>query len=258
MGRRVRSAGTRCRSRRSWGVGACNQLAISCVKGCMSSLARAKHPKMILGAVGAAIAIPLLGITISFVSVSANTQQKLSAQQEANATVVATPTAAAVPASTNSPTEIADPKPAQSPLPDPLAPEPSTSTLPPPEAATASTPAPSAEMSVKETADATPTPTVNTSTSTDARSVQAPRVIKKETRSAQSWTPPVLNPGMVSLRAPQLTSGVKVSVTVACSPSTGCVINGDQLTFSEGTQVTVTYSAKATDTYKAWSKTISN
>ncbi len=234
----------------------------------MSSLARVKHPKMILGAVGAAIAIPLLGITISFVSVSANTQQEsgveqnASAQQEATGGVANVTSPVASPAITNSPAEVVDPKPAQSPLPDPLAPEPSASNSPAPEAVTAPTPVASTEPSVEETLTAAPTPTVKASKSTDAQDVQgvqAPRVVKKETDVARSWTPPtLLNPGTVSLRAPKLTSGVKASVTVACSPSTGCVMSGDQLTFSEGTRVTVTYSAKATDTYKAWSTTIRN
>ncbi len=220
---------------------------------------------MILGAVVTAIAIPLLGITISFVSVSANTQQEsgvqhnTSAQQEATGAVVNVSTPVASPASTNSPTEIADPKSAQSPLPDPLVPEPSTSTLPTPEAVTAPTPAASVEMSVKETPDVTPTPTVKAPTDAqNAQNVQAPRVVKKETDVVGSWTSPMLNPGTVLLRAPQLTSGVRVNVTVACSPSVNCVINGDQLTFSEGTRVTVTYSAKATSTHKAWSTTISS
>ncbi len=242
------------------GVSACNRCGISCVKGCMSSLARAKHPKMILGAVGTAIAIPLLGITISFASVSANTQQNLSAQQEATGAVANVLTPVASPVITNSPAEVVGPKAVLSPLPDPLAPEPSASTLLAPGAVTAPTPVASTEPSVEETLSAPPSPipTVKASASTDARSVQAPRAVKKETDATRSWTPPVLNPGTVSLRAPQLTSGVKVSVTVACSPSVNCVINGDQLTFSEGTQVTVTYSAKATATHRAWSKTISN
>ncbi len=224
----------------------------------MRSLARAKHPKIILGVVGTAITIPLLGITISFTSVSANTQQKSGAEQEANNTVVATPTPAAVPAITNSPADVVEPKAALSPLPDPLAPELSDSSSPAPEPVTAPTPVASVEMSVKETADAAPTPIPTVKASMDAQGVQAPRAVKKETDAARSWTPPVLNPGTVSLSAPQLSSGVKVNVTVACSPSVNCVINGDQLTFSEGTRVTVTYSAKATSTHKAWSTTISN
>ncbi len=210
---------------------------------------RVKHPKIILGAVGAAMAIPLLGITISFAGASANLPQDTSAQQEANKTVVETPTPAAVPVSTDAPIELADPKPAQSPLPDPLAPAPSASISP--------TPVASTEPSVEETPSAARTPTVKASS--DAQGVRAPRVVKKETDVVGSWTPPtLLNPGTVLLRAPQLSSGVKVSVTVACSPSVNCVINGDQLTISDGTRVTVTYTAKATDTHTAWSTTISN
>ncbi len=225
----------------------------------MSSLARAKHPQMILGAVGTAIAIPLLGITISFVSVSANTQQDPSVQQEATETVANVSTPVASPAITNSAAEVVDPKPAQSPLPDPLAPELSDSSSPAPEVVTAPTPVASAEPSVKETADAAPTPIPKVKASTDVQGVQAPRVVKKTTEIARSWTPPtLLNPGTVSLRAPKLSSGQQVTLTVACSPSVNCVMNGDQLTFGEGTQVTVTYSAKASKTHTAWSKTISN
>ncbi len=75
----------------------------------MSSLARTKHPKMILGAVGTAIAIPVLGITISFVSVSANTQQKSGVQQDASAQEEAIGAVANVstpPRHTSSPTEM--------------------------------------------------------------------------------------------------------------------------------------------------------
>ncbi len=162
----------------------------------MSSLARAKHPKVILDMVGTAIAIPVLGITISFVSVSANAQQdpgvqqNTSAQQEATGAVANVSTLVASPASTNSPTEIADPKPTQSLLPDPLVP--SASSSPAPEAVTAPTPVASAEPSVKETPRATPSPisTVKASTPTDAQDVQAPRVVKKTTEIARSWTPP--------------------------------------------------------------------
>jgi hypothetical protein len=60
----------------------------------------------------------------------------------------------------------------------------------------------------------------------------------------------------VSLRAPKITSGQSVTLTVACSPSANCVINGDQLAITEGTHVTVTYRAKATNTHRAWTTTI--
>jgi len=83
-----------------------------------------------------------------------------------------------------------------------------------------------------------------------------PKTVKKTTEVVGGWTPPVVNPGTVSLRAPQLSSGQRVALTVACSPSANCVINGDQLTINEGTHVTVTYRAKATNTYRAWTTTI--
>ena len=44
---------------------------------------RAKHPKIVLGVVGALIAVPVLGITISLVGASANTQQEVSMQENA-------------------------------------------------------------------------------------------------------------------------------------------------------------------------------
>ncbi len=167
----------------------------------MSSLARAKHPKTILGAVDAGIDIPLFGITISFVSVSANTQQNpvvqqnASAQQEVPRAVANVSTPVASPTITNSPAEVDYPKPAQSPLSDPLAPEPSTSTLPAPEAVTAPAPVASVAPSVEETPSAVPTPTprVKASTSKDAQDVQgvqAPRAVKKETDVARSWNSP--------------------------------------------------------------------
>ena len=46
----------------------------------MSPLVRAKHPKIVLGVVGALIAVPVLGITISLVGVNVNTQQDVSMQ----------------------------------------------------------------------------------------------------------------------------------------------------------------------------------
>jgi len=107
----------------------CNQKAISCVKGRMSPLVRAKHPKIVLGVVGAALALPVLGITISLVGASANTQQEVSmqdvsmedmsveesAQNEVSAQHETVPRVAA---------GVVESQPAQSPLPDPLAPEP--------------------------------------------------------------------------------------------------------------------------------------
>ncbi len=225
-------------------LGVATDLLLGASKKVMSSLARVKHPKMILGVVGAAIAVPLLGVTISLVGASANptpdpSVQETSVQQEAEPAVVGSPVVES--------------------LPDPLAPEVTSTadvTVPAPKATAESSP------SAVPTSDGPPTqePTgAPKATKTPEQPVVTePKIVKKMTDVNGSWTPPVSNPGTVSLRAPQLTSDVKVSVTVACSPSVNCVINGDQLTFSDGTEVTVTYRAKATDTHTAWSKTISN
>jgi len=228
----------------------------------MSQLVRAKHPKIILGVVGAALAVPVLGITISLVGASANTQQEVSmqdvsmedmsveesAQNEVSAQHETVPRVAA---------GVVESQPAQSPLPDPLAPEPTR----------AGTPSVSASVSAIETQKQEPTsepkstataPKVEKVTQpvVEEPVVNEPKIVKKTTQVVGGWTAPVLNPGTVSLRAPKITSGQRVTLTVACSPSANCVINGDQLTITEGTQVTVTYSAKATSTHTAWTTII--
>jgi len=226
----------------------------------MKQLVRAKHPKIILGVVGALIAVPVLGITISLVGVNANTQQDVrvqdvsmeeSAQDEVSVQHETVPTVASAAA------VVVESQPAQTPLPDPLAPEPTR----------AGTPSVSASVSVIETQEPTSEPKV---TATPAAPkvekvtqpvvtepvVNEPKIAKKTTEVVGGWTPPVVNPGTVSLRAPKITSGQRVTLTVACSPSANCVINGDQLTMTEGTHVTVTYRAKATSTHRAWATTI--
>jgi hypothetical protein len=86
--------------------------------------------------------------------------------------------------------------------------------------------------------------------------VNEPITVKKTTEVVGGWTAPVVNTGIVSLRAPQLNSDANVTLTVAFSPSANCVINGDQLTINEGTHVTVAYRPKATSTHRAWATTI--
>ncbi len=214
----------------------------------MSSLRTVKHPKLILGAVGAALAIPIVGIVISFVTMNATPQQDVLTQQANASTVVVAPTP-----------EISEPLPTQPPLPDPLGPEPTPSISPTPSPVVVPTPTASAQPSVKKTPKATPAaPTPRATVEADVQAVQAPRNVKKTTGVVGEWNPPSLAPGTVSLRAPQLTSGVKVAVTVACSPSVKCAINGNQLIMVEGARVTVIFRAKGTDTHTAWSKTIRN
>jgi len=225
----------------------------------MSPLVRAKHPKIVLGVVGALIAVPVLGITISLVGVNANTQQDVSiqdvsmeesAQDTASVQHETTPTIASA-------VVVVESQPAQSPLPDPLAPEPTRDNSPSASASVSGseTQEPTSEPKVTATPAAPKIEKVTPPVVTE-QVVNEPKTVKKTTEVVGGWTPPVANPGTVSLRAPQLSSGQRVALTVACSPSANCVINGDQLTINEGTHVTVTYRAKATSTHTAWATTI--
>jgi cytoskeletal protein RodZ len=219
----------------------------------MSQLVRARHPKIILGVVGALIAVPVLGITMSLVGTSANAPQEVSmqdmsmeesAQDTTSVQQETVPTVAAA-------VVVVESQPAQSPLPDPLAPEPTRDSSP--ESEMTAEPKKTAEA---ETATPTPTSKPKGTKTPEPPVMNEPKIVKKTSQVVGGWTPPVVNPGTVSLRAPQLTSGQRVTLTVACSPSANCVINGDQLTITEGTQVTVTYRAKATGTHRAWTTTI--
>ena len=218
----------------------------------MSSLARTKHPKIVLGVVGAAIAVPVLGITISLAGASANAPAQTitqdvsmeeSAQDTASVQHETVPTVASG--------VVVELLPAQSPLPDPLAPEPTRDSAPSVSAIEEPTSEPKATATPAAPKIEKVTPPVVTE-----QVVNEPKTVKKTTQVAGGWTAPVVNPGTVSLRAPQLTSGQNVTLTVACSPSANCVINGDQLTMTEGTHVTVTYRAKATSTHTAWTTII--
>jgi len=224
----------------------------------MSPLVRAKYPKIVLGVVGTALAVPVLGITMSLVGTSANAPQEVSMQDmsmEESAQDTTSVQQETVP--TVASAAVVESQPARSPLPDPLAPEPTR----------AGTPSVSASVSAIETQKQEPTsepkstataPKVEKVTQpvVEEPVVNEPKIVKKTSQVVGGWTPPVVNPGTVSLRAPQLTSGQRVTLTVACSPSVNCVINGDQLTITEGTQVTVTYRAKATSTHTAWTTII--
>jgi len=227
----------------------------------MSPLVRAKHPKIVLGVVGALIAVPVLGITISLVGASENAQQDVSiqdvsmeesAQDTASVQHETAPTAAAAPAPASA-AAVVESQPVQTPLPDPLAPEPTRNSSPSVSASVIETQEPTSEPKVTATA-----PKVEKVTQLVVTEpvVNEPKTVKKTTAIVGGWTAPVVNPGTVSLRAPKITSGQRVTLTVACSPSANCVINGDQLTMTEGTHVTVTYRAKATSTHTAWATTI--
>jgi hypothetical protein len=226
----------------------------------MSQLVRAKHPNIVLGVVGAALAVPVLGITISLVGASANTPQDVSMQDvsmEENTQDEVSVQHETVPTVAATSSVVVESQPAQSPLPDPLtpAPEPIRDSAPSASVSTSVSAAQEPSSESKSTATAPKVEKVTQPVVTE-QVMNESKTVKKTTQTLGGWTPPALNPGTVSLRAPQLSSDANVTLTVACSPSANCVINGDQLTMTEGTQVTVTYRAKATSTHTAWATTI--
>lgn len=67
------------------------------------------------------------------------------------------------------------------------------------------------------------------------------------------WQAPTLRTGGTVLTRPRLSSGAPVSITVACSPRTACVITGDHLVIgADASSVTVTWSAPARAGFGAW------
>ena len=81
----------------------------------------------------------------------------------------------------------------------------------------------------------------------------APAVRRTATRN--SWRAPALQVGSTTITRPRLTSGAPVSVTVACSPGSGCTMTGAQLNVASGTSVTVTWSAPSRPGYTTWRAT---
>jgi cytoskeletal protein RodZ len=192
----------------------------------MGPLVRAKHPKIVLGVVGALIAVPVLGITISLVGANANTPAQTITQDVSMQDV-------SMQESAQDTTSV--------------------------QQETVPTVAAAQEPTSESKATATPaTPKIEKVTQpvVTEQVVNEPITVKKTTEVVGGWTAPVVNTGIVSLRAPQLNSDANVTLTVAFSPSANCVINGDQLTINEGTHVTVAYRPKATSTHRAWATTI--
>ena len=83
---------------------------------------------------------------------------------------------------------------------------------------------------------------------------RAPRPTTKASGPRGGWSAPVLLAGVNDVRPPSLTSGARVQVTVACSPSRACIVSGSDLTIDPAAEsVTVTWSAPARAGYRAWS-----
>lgn len=67
------------------------------------------------------------------------------------------------------------------------------------------------------------------------------------------WSAPALRVGANDLTVPVLSSGARVQITVACSPSRTCTVSGsDLLVDPAASMVTVTWSAPARAGYRAW------
>lgn len=67
------------------------------------------------------------------------------------------------------------------------------------------------------------------------------------------WQAPSLHVGANTIALPRLTSKATVRVTVGCSPSSACHLDGDQLVIDPAaTAVTVTWWAPATAGYRSW------
>jgi hypothetical protein len=80
-----------------------------------------------------------------------------------------------------------------------------------------------------------------------------PRTVKAASARG-GWSAPVLQVGVNHVRPPLLTSGAAVQVTVACSPSSACIVSGSDLLIDPtAASVTVTWSAPARTGYRAWS-----
>jgi hypothetical protein len=122
---------------------------------------------------------------------------------------------------------------------------PSTSMAPRPRATARSGSGPSVRVSRAPRPTATPTAT--------RRPAPAPVPAPRRTTVTGGWQAPSLHVGANTIALPRLTSRATVRVTVGCSPSSACHVDGDQLVIDPAaTAVTVTWWAPATAGYRRW------
>lgn len=79
---------------------------------------------------------------------------------------------------------------------------------------------------------------------------------RQVTRVVGSWSPPTMLGEQVDLSVPRVSSGAQVRVIVACAPASGCTFNGETLTVSPLTKAEVTWTAPATTTHRAWTRSV--
>lgn len=127
-----------------------------------------------------------------------------------------------------------------------------TPTVTPAAAAATAAPAPRASARPKPRRTSAPTPGRSFSAPAPAPRPR-PRATPVRAATTSGWAAQSLQVGANTISVPRLTSGAAVSVTVGCSPSAGCAMTGSTLTISDGTSVTVTWSAPARSGYTAWS-----
>lgn len=125
-----------------------------------------------------------------------------------------------------------------------------TSPSPAPRPASRPSPRPTAHATTPPAPMATRPPSPRPSSRPSSR---PPRETERPVVVRGGWSAPSLRVGANDLAAPALSSGARVQVTVACSPSRACVVSGsDLLVDPVASSVTVTWSAPARAGYRAW------
>lgn len=157
-----------------------------------------------------------------------------------------------------------------------------TSTPPPPPSRSTSTPSPTASASPSAMPSAPPSPAPST-TPSPCPTATAPTAAPSTPRASQppstpstprparprpqptpaptlrsaqvidAWRAPVLHIGANRLSVPRLSSGARVGVTIACSPSAACLLRGDQLDIDPSARsVQVTWTAAPRGSWSGW------
>lgn len=104
----------------------------------------------------------------------------------------------------------------------------------------------------------TSTPEIPTQPLVPRPKTNAASVHRSKPQPLHHWMPPHLGVGVTDISAPALSSGGRVHVTVMCTPSTACDVNGSALMInSEATRVSVTWSAQFVDRWRAWTASTS-
>lgn len=195
-----------------------------------------QRPGLILVAVGAALGIPVLGFLVVVVTSSPDPSTAVAATPTVSATVAPQPPSA--------PPSPAAALATSTPAADPLGPSPMPTAAPSP------TPSPSSSTATRPAARPSATPP-STPPAVAPRSPAPPA--RKANGPVSGWSAPIVQAGQVALSRPQLKSGQRPAITVACSPSSACTVSGSTLTVAEtATSVTVTWSSPATKKWTAW------